>query len=461
MKTLKNIVLGTSLTDQSDSVVRTISILFLLLLAAVPVAAAQIEGGDRVVIAAGEVRDDDVIAGAETFILEGTVQGDLVVFGGTVTIARDAFVEGDLIAAGGHVILEGRVRDDARIAGAVLTVGQRAEVGDDLIAAGQSLETMTGSWIGGELLFGGGQGLLAGSVVQGARLAANGLDLRGRIGGNVDAAVGQPGQGPVFSPLIFFRELPTTPQVAPGLAVREGARIEGDLNYVGMQDAAIPAGAVGGKVTRQAPETPTRPSPGERVLGTLRTLGALLVVGLLLLWVAPSSVKGGAAALQVRPGSSLGWGVTSLFASFFCVLAITVAAALAAVVLGVLSLGSLTALAILAGIVAVAAFVLAFVVVAFFVSKVVVAYLGGRLILGRIKPEWAERQVTALLAGVLVLVLLGALPVLGGAIHFLAVLLGLGALWLLARDRFRSRRIAARLPQAGTEPPRAALPTAA
>lgn len=435
--------------------------LALLLLAAAPVAAAQIEGGDRVVIPAGEVRDDDLIAGAGTFILEGTVQGDLVVFGGTVTIAQGALVEGDLIAAGGHIVLDGEVRDDARIVGAVLTVGRRSRVGDDLISSGQSLETVAGSQVGGELLFGGAQGLLAGSVVQGARLAANGLDLRGRIGGDVVAAVGEPGQGPVFSPLFFFQELPPTPQVAPGLAVRDGARIEGGLTYVGTQDAAIPAGAVRGRVTRQAPEAPTAPSPAERVLGTLRTLGGLLVAGLLLLWAMPGAVKGGTAALRSRPGPSLGWGAASVFAALFCVLALAVTTTLAAMVLGVLSLSGLTALVILVGIVALAAFALACVAVAFYVSKVIVACRIGEMLLAQARPDWLARPMAPLLAGVPVLVLLGALPVLGGLVDLLAALLGLGALWLLARDSFRSRRAAARLPDAGAEPQQTAIPAAA
>lgn len=439
----------------------SIFVLALLLLAAAPMMAAQIEGGDRVVIAAGEVRDDDVIAGAGTFILQGTIQGDLVVFAGKAIIARGAVVEGDLIAAGGHVLLEGEVRDDVRIAGAVLTVGQHAAIGDDLIAGGQSLETVAGSSVGGSLLFAGGQGQLAGSVSEGARIAANGLDLRGRIAGNVEAAVGEAGQGPTFSPSMFFRELPPTPQVAPGLTVREGARLEGDLKYVGMKDAVIPAGAVGGKVTRQAPEVPAPPSPAERILGMFSSFGALLLVGLLFLWVAPQSAKGGAEALRSHPGPSVGWGVASLLAAFPCVLMIALATALGAVLLGVLSLGGLTALTILAGIATVAAFVVTFVVLAFYVSKVVVAYLGGKLILARIKPDWAEGRVAPLLAGVLVLVLLGALPVLGGPIHLLAVLLGLGALWLQARDRFRTRRAVARPHVADAGPVPNAMPSAA
>lgn len=424
-----------------------------------PVAAAELMGGERVVIPAGEVKSDDVIAGADTFLLEGTIEGDLVVVGGTVTIAQSGLVEGDLIAAGGNVVLEGQVRDDARIAGAVLTVGRSATIGDDLIAAGQSLETQPGSLVGGELLFGGAQGLLAGGVVDGGRLGAASLDLRGRFGGNVQAAVGEPGQGPRFSPRTFFKDLPPAPEVAPGLTVRPGARINGDLKYVARQDVAIPAGTVGGRVTRQEPEAEPGSSSTGLVVGALRTLAALLVIGLLLVWLAPGVVKDTAETLRSRPGASFGWGAAGLFASVAAGLGIVLAAALAAVVLGGLSLGGLTALAILAGIVALAGFMLAFVVVAFYVSKVVVAWLGGRLLLARIKPEWSGARVAPLLVGVPVLVLLGALPVLGNAVHLLAALLGLGALLLLARDRFRTRPATAVEPETGTT--EATLPIAA
>lgn len=423
-------------------------LLALALLAALPVAAVQIEGGKRVLIGAGEVRNDDVIAGADMFILQGRIRGDLIVAGGSVTITPSGVVEGDLIAVGRQVAIQGQVMDDARIAGTALTIGQRASIGDDLIAAGQSLETVMGSSVGGGLLFGGGQALLAGTVAEGARLAAGGLDLQGRIGGGVHAAVGESGPRLAFSPLAFFPDAPPMPYVPRGLTIRSGALVEGNLDYVAQQDGAIASGTVTGTVTRQAPEVPVGPSPMERAL---RTFAALLVVGLLFLWVTPGSIKEGATELQSHPGHSLGWGLVSLAAAFVSVVMIALATAVAAAVLGMLSLGDLTALAILTGIVTFVGFTLAFVIVAVYVSKVIVAYLGGRLLLNRIRPAWAETRVAPLIVGVLGLVLLGTVPFAGGVIHLLAALLGLGALWLLARDRFQSRRTARALPQAGPE----------
>jgi UDP-3-O-[3-hydroxymyristoyl] glucosamine N-acyltransferase len=48
-------------------------------------------GGDRVVIAAGEVVKDDLYVGAQEFILDGTVSGDVVAFGTNVTINGKVF----------------------------------------------------------------------------------------------------------------------------------------------------------------------------------------------------------------------------------------------------------------------------------------------------------------------------------------------------------------------------------
>lgn len=429
------------------------SVLALLaLLFAAPAPAVEIVGGERVVIPAGEVKDDDVIAGTGTFVLEGTIRGDLIVAAGAVTIAPGGVVEGDLIATGRSIAIEGTVRDDVRIGGMALTLGGRSKVGDDLIAAGPSLETRPGSLVLGTLLFGGAQVLLAGDVTEGARLAAGGVELRGRIGGDVHAEVGGPGET-IFTPLAFFQDLPPVPKVASGLTVLQGARIGGNLDYVAPQDVALPLGAVAGKVSRREPEAaPARSAAEELARSSLQTLAALLVVGLLLLWIVPAPVQDGAAVLRNRPAPSLGWGVASVAAAFVGTLTLALTAALAAVLLGAFSLGELTAVAIFTGMVLILAFVLTFVVLAVYVSKVVVAYLGGRLILARIKPAWAEKRVAPLLVGVLVLVLLGALPVLGTPIHLLAALLGLGALWLLARDRFRKRRTAAPVPQAVPEP---------
>jgi len=66
-----------------------------------------------------------------------------------------------------------------------------------------------------------------------------------------------------------------------------------------------------------------------------------------------------------------------------------------------------------------------------------VALAGGCWALTRNRPFSGGRRFAALLAGVIVLVLLATIPYLGGLIVFLAMLLGLGSLWLWGTGRAR------------------------
>ena len=111
---------------KTQKILSLFTMLALLSLALVtPALAFEGRDGDKVVIAADEVIDDDLYVGANEFILDGTVTGDLIVGGTIITI--NGTVEGDLWAAGQVIIVNGTVKDDARIAGAGLrTVALRS-----------------------------------------------------------------------------------------------------------------------------------------------------------------------------------------------------------------------------------------------------------------------------------------------------------------------------------------------
>ena len=154
-----------------------------------PALAFEGREGDRVVIGADEVIDDDLYVGANEFVLDGTVKGDLIVGGSIITI--NGTVEGDLWAVGQVVIINGVVMDTARIAGAGLQVGDNAQIGGDLLAAGASLENQAGSTVGRDLLVAAGQALLAGDVSRDVLAGAGALELRGNFGRDVKAYVDQ------------------------------------------------------------------------------------------------------------------------------------------------------------------------------------------------------------------------------------------------------------------------------
>lgn len=423
-----------------------IGLLCLTLVAlAAPTLAFESRGGETVVIAAGEVIPDDLMVAAGTFTLNGTVKGDVMAVGGTIEI--NGTVEGDLMACGQSIIINGVVADDARIAGQALTLGEGAEVGDDLMAAGFSLENKPGSAVGGSLMYAGYQALLSGAVTEDAEIAAGALELSGQVGGDVSAEVGEAEEGP--SPAMFMQFMPNVPpmpSVPMGLTVREGARIGGELEYTSRIELSIPAGVVAGKITRHEPavEVPEEVSRGAAVglwfLAQLRTLVTLLLVGLLLVWAVPVFTKKVADAVQAKPLPSLGWGVVSIAAFFLALLIILIVVILLALLLGTLTLGDLAGTTIWAGLLALALLTFFFAIAVSYVTKVTVSFLGGRLILGSIKPAWGEGRVWPLVVGLVIFVLITAIPILGGLISLIVVLFGLGALWLLGREVMRRKQ---------------------
>ena len=406
--------------------------------------------GETVVIGAGEVIEDDLYVGANTFTLDGTIKGDLVVFGSIIEI--NGTVEGDLIAAGQTVVVRGTVKDDARIAGMALTLDSDAQVGDDVVAAGMSIEGKKGSSVGGDFFCAGYQALLAGDVAQDLTVAVGGLQLSGNVGGDVKAEVGEAEEGP---PPTFFTMMmpgaPAMPSVPMGLTVDEGARIGGKLDYTSAKEWTIPAGVVGGAITRHEPEIEVEEeeivvSPARRAadwfLGHLRRLVTLLLVGLLIVWVVPGWAEKAIGTLRAKPLPSLGWGVVSIAAFILALLVILIATILLAVVLGIITLGGLAGTTVWTGGLTMALLVFFFSVAVTYVTKVVVSFLGGRVILARLQPDWAEGRIWPLVVGVVLFVIITAIPILGWLVSLIVVLLGLGALWLLGRDVYRQRRAA-------------------
>jgi cytoskeletal protein CcmA (bactofilin family) len=415
----------------------------LTLTIATPARAFDARTGDNVVIASGEVITDDLYVSAAAFTLDGTVKGDLIVAAQTVTI--NGTVEGDLLAAGQAVIINGKVLDDARITGMTLFVGQGASISDDLMSAGYSLETRSGSKVGGSLAFVGGQALLAGDLTDNLFMAGGGLELRGAVGGNVKADVGeaQASSGP--PPSVFMPPTGVTmPTVNSGLTIDPASKIGGNLEYTQTKDLSIPGGVVAGAVTRIEPQLgpeemviaprPLAQKVGDWFLNLLRTILTLFLLGLLLGWLFPKFIKQAGEKLQSKPWHSLGWGVVSYAALFFAILVVFVASILLALFFGFLTFGTLSALSVWLGLITIVLLVFGFILAAGFVVKIVASDLVGKLILNNFSPGLDEHKIWPLLVGVVLIAILISLPYVGWLFKVLLIFFGLGALWLLGSE---------------------------
>jgi len=407
-------------------------------------------GGDRVVIEAGEVIDDDLYVGAQEFVLDGTVNGDLIVFAQNVTI--NGKVNGDLMAAAQTVAVNGEVTGSIRMAGSILQVGEKARIGTDIVSAGYSLENKPGSSIGQDLVFAGGQILLAGDVDRNVQVATGAFELRGNVGGDVTAEVGEADQGRAGPPPALFmpRSALSAPNVKPGLTIDQSAKVTGNFKYSQSKDVSVPAGVVGGKVTRTEPNSkvsaPREETAAQKItrwgLNFIRNSVTLILIGLLLLWLFPFFMRGLSDQLQAKPLPSLGWGAVAWAAFFFALLLIVVVTAIAGLFFGVLTLGQLTGTVVWLGLLTVLGLIVGFVLVTTFVAKVVFGLALGKWIFTQVHSPLAEHRYWPMIVGVLITLVITTLlsfPLipgfLGWLLNFAIVLLGLGALWLWTRKR--------------------------
>ena len=392
-------------------------------------------GDDNVTIEAGEVIEDDLYVGTNKFVLNGTIKGDLIV--GASEVLINGTVEGDLWAGAQSVEINGAIMGDAHIGATAVELGEGAEIEEDLVAFGYSLHNKSGSLVGKELVFGGYQALLEGDVAGDVWAGANSLQVNGRIGGNVTTEVGGGETAPPFNPYQFTPNAPTMPIVPSGLTIDVAAEIGGDLTYRSSQTSDIPAGTVGGNVdfTREVVNTDgsAQSSTGQTVWHHARRFITLALIGALLIWQVPTFVTRLSNKLQEKPMPSLGWGAVVYFGVPIIIIALFVAASLLALLFRGLQFGNLSSLIIFVLLAVVFAFMVAFVLALLYLTKIIVGYFVGRLILQRVSPTLAETPYWSLLLGLLLVVVVSAIPWLGGLVNWIIAIIGVGTLWLLWR----------------------------
>jgi hypothetical protein len=196
------------------------------------------------------------------------------------------------------------------------------------------------------------------------------------------------------------------------------ARVGGDLRYGDERPVLASGASVGGDVSNEDWADAASGWGWVSVLGWwLAVSVSTLIVGALLVWLAPGALYAAERAVRERLGASIGWGV--------------------ALAIGVPLLAVL-ALVTLVGIPFGVALLLAAIPV-LLVAYVTTAWIVGRRVLrSRSTSPWA-----ALLVGWGILRLLALIPVAGGLVGLVATVVGLGA---LAVALWRARRPGAPAP---------------
>ncbi len=410
-----------------------------------PANAADFRGGDRIVIAADQVIDDDLYVAGEEIVIDGTVNGDLYAVGTRVII--NGTVQYDVFALAQTVEVNGTVGSDLRAGAMSIVLGDGAVITRGAQLGGFSVEARPESRVGNDVLFGAFQALLAGTIGRDVVAGANGIEIRGSVGGNVRVSVGDQGEVTV-SPTVYMPNMPRNlPNVPAGLTIAPTASIGGEVIYESQVPANVQSGAqVTGPVVQQTP-VPTRreqartPTPQEVQqqatqgwidwgFNQARRFVILLALGLLAMWILPKFIQALAGYARTNPVGSLGRGVLMVVGFIVALVAILMLTILLAIVFGLLTLGELAGLILMTGLVSLGVLTFLYGVFTSYIAPIVVSFLLGRAILDRAQGNREPNRFVAFLLGLVLISLLALIPVVNFIVGVAIALVALGALAL-------------------------------
>ena len=347
----------------------------------------KLRTGNTVTVPASESVEGDLYVLGGTVTVDGSVDGDLTAMGGTVQL--NGSVTGDVLAAGGTVTISGDVAGDVRTAGG--QVNLNGPVGEDAVVAGGQATLQGGASVEGDLVASGGQVSMGGAVAGNVEANAGTYSRSGTVGGTEHVVQG--GRGPAGEP-------------------------EGD-------------------------------TVGRSALDAVRHFVVLLLLGALLMWLLPRFFGRAETTLREQPAASLGWGVATFIGYIVLVIVAIIVIVLLAILFGVLQLGVLAAIEVFGGLLGLLVVTFGFVLAVAFLADLVVGYGLARQFGGIGQSGWWQRF-GLLAVGVAAVVIVTSLPVIGGIAKLLVVLFGLGALFLAARAAWRGRGVAYSPPPAVT-----------
>jgi hypothetical protein len=348
-------------------------------------AAADLRQGNDVTVGPGETINDDIYAGAGTISINGTVNGKVIAGGGTITVSGN--ITRDLILGGGTINITGHIGGSIIAAGGNITVN--GPVAQDIVVTGGMIDVGAGGTIGRDLVVAGGSATVSAPVARRVQMSAGSLTLRNRVGGDVRGRVDH--------------------------LKLDGAQIGGNLNYTSNNTVELVNGArVAGTTTRHTP-TDRGADAGNGFLGWLRALVGIFALGLLLIFLLPGLSTRAIDIERAQPWASAGIGAA--------IAVITPIVALIVFIVGIFIGGWWLGLLLIP-----------LWILALAIGYAVSGFLLGRLIFARM--GWGRyHDAFALLGGLFVLTVVGLIPVIGLLVGVVAVILGAGALALVATER--------------------------
>ena len=346
--------------------------------------ASEFRSGDKLVIMKDEVVNDDLYLAGNSITVDGVINGDLIAAGSEIKVTGT--INGGIIVAGGSIIVTGNVTNDIKAAGGEVRID--GDVGDNVLVFTGNLVLEKNARIARDLTLGAGTATIDGIVNGNINGGASNMEMRGVTKGNV------------------------TVNIDNNIKLSPGAIIGGNLEYTAPRPGEI-SGIVSGTTTYK--ETPVRKENFmSRLPGEIIGYFWLLLIGIISLILAPELTQKISDNISVKPLKNLLWGL------LFLIITPIVAVLLLITIIGIpLSL-----------------ILLAVYIILLYISRIYIGLWVGQYVLGKLKQETRSR-VLAMALGLIIVVIGINLPIIGGLIHFVIILLGLGAIVLTEYDVYK------------------------
>ena len=344
-------------------------------------AAAEVRRGRSILVPAGEVVHNDLIAAGPSVMIDGTVEGDVIAFTRDLTVT--GHVTGDVIAFTEEALIDGTVDGNVRVF--ARGVNLQGTIGKNITAFGRSVDLISKANVAGGMIVLAGEMDLDGKIQRDLLGMVGRTDLDGLIGGQAWLRGGI-------------------------LTVASTAEIRGPATFEGPQQPVVEPGAklaspIRTEITQEKRQN--RRSAARVAIRAIFSYAGALVVGILLLIIFPGFFR--ATLREVGSiGLPIGIGALALITGVFL--------AVLGILLAIIGVG-----AGVAGAMAYAPIL--------YVAQVFVGTWLGNKMMG--EPAAVTSSVIGRMAvGLLMFRVLGFIPVLGVFVWLAVLLWGTGAVLL-------------------------------
>jgi hypothetical protein len=366
-------------------------------------------------IPAGVTVDDDVWLVNNDVTVDGAVNGDLIAVGERITV--NGPVSGSAVLLGDTVTIRGQVLGGAYVAALNVGLGPRAAVGRSAYLVGVDVRTEPGSAVGRDITIGAYRATIGGQIERDLKTLAVLLDLQGQLRHG--------GRGPQ----VGLRRLVRNPDWAAWMG-------SGDVIWSVADVSRRPAGRPG---VVDAPETEAAGSPlADWPGGFLRNMVILLLMGVLLLWLAPGPTARWTERIRTEALPAAGYGMLVFVVFYLAAAAVAALILVAGLVLALARLGGSVLPLYGFGFFGLGFALSTFTLFYSTVSQVILALVIGALVLRRVAPARAAERALALVVGATVLSAWVAAPIVGTAVSAVSGFMALGAAWLAHARRSES-----------------------